>query len=219
MTTGIGRIARSRSTLATEVYDRLVDALFQGSLVPGDRLIMDRLAEEMDVSRTPVRDALLRLAEEGAILPTGRRGYVVRELSRNDIVNTYDARLAIEGHAASVVAERGGSAIEQIREALNDAVARKTSTTRQSFEANRTIHRAVVAAAGNPHLLTFFDMVWGRAMVGLVFHDFYVAEPYKEFVQEHEALVEDLASGKPAHARRAMLEHIRRGLARTPHGS
>ena len=71
--TAIQRIDRSHSRLAGEVYDRLVEALVQGTVNPGDRLIQDRLAEELDVSRTPVRDALLRLKEEGVIEPSGRR--------------------------------------------------------------------------------------------------------------------------------------------------
>jgi DNA-binding GntR family transcriptional regulator len=213
--TAIERIDRSHSRLAAEVYQRLVDALVQGTVNPGDRLIQDRLAEELDVSRTPVRDALLRLKEEGVVEPSGRRGYVVRSLSEDDLRDLYGARDAVEGHAAAIVAELGGEAIARLREALAQATARKLRSSRESFEANRAFHRAIVETAGNAYLLSFFDGIWGRAISALAYHDFYVHSPHEEFVAEHEALIDALAAGDPAAARQAMVEHIAWGLERT----
>ena len=92
MASSVEPIQRSPSRLADEAYERLVDALVQGRVGPGDRLIQDRLAEDLDVSRTPVRDALLRLKEEGVIEPAGRRGYIVRRLSDRDVRDLYGAR-------------------------------------------------------------------------------------------------------------------------------
>jgi DNA-binding FadR family transcriptional regulator len=71
-------------------------------------------------------------------------------------------------------------------------------------------------ATGNPHLLGFFDAIWGRALTGLAYHDFYVAMPYEEFIEDHQLLVDEIAKGKPDHARKAMVDHIRRGIERTP---
>jgi DNA-binding GntR family transcriptional regulator len=209
-------IQRSRNGLAVEVYERLIDALLRGSLGPGDRLIQDKLAEDLDVSRTPVRDALLRLHEEGVIEPSGRRGYVVRALSESDVRHLYEARYAIEGYAASVVAERGEVALSRIRATFEEVAKRKPRSSRQSYEANRAFHRAVVEAAGNPRLLDFFDVTWGRGVAGLVYHNFYVASPHQQFVRDHEALLREMAGGDGDRARRAMIDHIARGLARTP---
>ena len=196
------------------MYERLVDALVQGTVKPGDRLIQDRLAEELDVSRTPVRDALLRLKEEGVIEPSGRRGYIVRRLTEPDLRDLYAARDAVEGHAAAVVAERGGDAVDQVRTALARATASKLRSSRDSFEANRAFHRAIVEAAGNSYLVTFFDAIWGRAASALAYHDFFVHSPHDEFVAEHEQLVTELAAGDPVRARQAMIDHIARGLER-----
>jgi GntR family transcriptional regulator of vanillate catabolism len=210
----IERIDRSHSGLAGEVYQRLVDALVQGTVKPGDRLIQDRLAEELDVSRTPVRDALLRLKEEGVVEPSGRRGYVVCSLTEDGLRDLYGARDAVESYAAAVVAELGGDTLEQVREALAQATARKLRSSRESFEANRSFHRAIVETAGNAYLLSFFDAIWGRAIGALAYHDFYAHSPHDEFVTEHEALIKDLASGDPTRARGAMAEHIAWGLER-----
>jgi DNA-binding GntR family transcriptional regulator len=215
----IQRIDRSHSRLAGEVYDRLVDALVRGTVNPGDRLIQDRLAEELDVSRTPVRDALLRLKEEGVIEPAGRRGYVVRSLSESDLRDLYGARDAVEGHAAAIVAGLGEDALEAVRAALARATTRKLRSSRDSFEANRSFHRTVVEVTGNSYLLSFFDAIWGRAISAVAYHDFYVHSPHDEFVAGHETLIAELAGGDPERARRAMIEHIGWGLERNVRGA
>src|SRR5947208_3450641 len=214
----IPRIDRSHSRLTGEVYERLVEALVQGTVNPGDRLIQDRLAEDLDVSRTPVRDALLRLKEEGVVEPSGRRGYVVRSLSESDLRDLYGARDAVEGHAAAIVSDLGEDALDDIRAALARATARKLRSSRESFEANRSFHRAIVETTDNAYLLGFFDAIWGRAIGALAYHDFYVHSPHDEFVAEHESLIEDIAAGDPARARRAMIEHIGWGLERNVRG-
>lgn len=211
----IQRIDRSHSRLAGEVYERLVEALVQGSLNQGDRLIQDRLAEELDVSRTPVRDALLRLKEEGVLEPSGRRGYVVRSLSEQDLRDLYGARDAVEGHAAALVAELGPDALDDLRAALVSATSRKLRSSRESFEANRSFHRAIVATTGNAYLLNFFDNIWGRAISALAYHDFYIHSPHDQFVAEHQSLIKEFAAGDPVRARQAMIEHIAWGLERT----
>lgn len=215
----IQRIDRTHSRLAGEVYDRLVEALVQGTVNPGDRLVQDRLAAELDVSRTPVRDALLRLKEEGVVEPSGRRGYVVRRLSEVDLRDLYGARDAVEGHAAAIVAGLGGDALETVQAALARATAKKFRSSRESFEANRSVHRAIVEAAGNSYLLSFFDSIWGRAIGALAYHDYYVYSPHDEFVAEHRALIEEIAAGDAARARRAMNEHIAWGLERNVKGA
>ncbi len=217
--TAIQRIDRSHSRLAGEVYERLVEALVQGTVNPGDRLIQDRLAEELDVSRTPVRDALLRLKEEGVIEPSGRRGYVVRRLSESDLRDLYGARDAIEGHAAATLAMLGNDALDEVRAALARATAKKFRSSRESFEANRSVHRAIVQAVGNSYLLSFFDAIWGRAIGALAYRDFFVHSPHDEFVAEHEKLIDEIAAGDPVRARRAMIEHIAWGLERNAKGA
>jgi DNA-binding GntR family transcriptional regulator len=211
----LDRIDRVRVGLADEVYERIVDALLQGRIAPGDRLIQDKLAAELDVSRTPVRDALLRLREEGVIEPSGRRGFVVRDVSPAEVHAIYQAREAIEGYAAAIVAEAGEPAMSHVRSELRAATRRQIKTARASYEANRRIHRAVVEATGNEHLLSFFDAIWGRAMAGLIYHDFYSAEPYTGFVEEHVELVATIARSSGPAALAAMVEHIRLGFERT----
>lgn len=210
------RIERAPSKLANDTYDRLVAALIDGTLAPGDRLVQDQLAEQLDVSRTPVRDALLRLRAEGIITPVGRRGYVVRSLSARDVLDNYDARMAIESYAAARVAARGGSAVAHVQAVLDRETHRAFDTPHASYLANRAIHEAVVRATDNPQLLGCFESVWNRALSGLIYRDFYDAQSADEFVETHVALVDILAAGDPERARLAMIDHIQHGLDQTP---
>ena len=79
-------IRREASSLADVAYRRISEALLTGQIPPGQRLVMDQLAEELHISRTPVRDALLRLQRENLIEPTGKRGFVVRVMTADDAV-------------------------------------------------------------------------------------------------------------------------------------
>jgi DNA-binding GntR family transcriptional regulator len=210
------RVERQRSKLTNDTYRHLVDAMVDGTLEPGDRLVQDQLAERLDVSRTPIRDALMRLHSEGVITPTGRRGYVVRQLSPQDVRDNYDARMAIESFAAMRVTEMGEPALSTVRTALDHACAQNVSTAQRSFSANRTLHEAIVRATGNAQLLACFESVWGRALSALIYRNFYIAQTADEFVRSHSALVEVLGEGEPERSRLAMLAHINDGIAHTP---
>jgi DNA-binding GntR family transcriptional regulator len=212
---GLPALAVPRSALANEVYDNLLDALMDGRLAPGDRLVMDRLAEDLGVSRTPVRDALLRLHREGVVEPGGRRGYLVREGSNSDIHNFYAARKAVEGYAAEQLVELNLDAWGFLRDLLDKLSANAPTSVRESFEANRAFHRGVVQATGNSYLEDMFDTIWNRSRTALTYRSFAAAYPYLGFVRDHTELLDALAKAGPAEARRLMVEHIECGLQQT----
>jgi DNA-binding GntR family transcriptional regulator len=210
------QIRHDRNRLSSDTYQRLVEAMVDGTLAPGDRLVQDQLAERLDVSRTPVRDALMRLHSEGVIVPTGRRGYVVRDLTPNEVRDGYEARMAVESFAAMRVATLGEPAVAQVRAALEHAAAEDLSTPQRSFRANRTFHRAVVRATGNDLLLFCFESIWGGALAMLTYRDYYAAQAVDEFVRSHAPLVDTLAEGDAERARLAAIAHIEDAIAHTP---
>lgn len=211
----VTRIGPIASTLATEVYDTLLDALIEGRLLPGDRLVMDRLAEEMDVSRTPVRDALHRLFREGVIEPANRRGYVVREPSARDTTDFYAARMAVEGHAAALLSSAGQEEVTDLRLLLDDIAGAPRASTREAFSTNRQFHRAVVEATGNGYLLDMFDAIWNRSRTALTYRRFAAANPGQDFRCEHGDLLDAIDGADRDSARAAMVAHIRSGRDRT----
>jgi DNA-binding GntR family transcriptional regulator len=204
-------IERVADTLADIAYQRLSEALLTGKIPPGERLVMDQLASELGISRTPVRDALLRLERENLVEPTGKRGYIVRSVAPGDVRHVYEAREAIEGFAARRVAELGKPAIDEVRQAIK-AVMGTDVDPRGAFEANVAVHRSIVAATGNPTLLEHFDDLWMRARGLAMFADFLSRDTRHVPVRAaHEPLLKAFAAG-PEAAFAAMRAHIREGL-------
>lgn len=204
-------IGRTSESLSDVAYERISNAMLTGALAPGDRLVMDQLAEQLDISRTPVRDALLRLEQERLIEPAGRRGYVVTMITDQDVARIYETREAIEGYSARRVAELGPRAIDVVARALDALPPEGPADAEMAFRANLRVHRAVVEATDNALLLTMFDNVWQRARGMATF------ATYVEHVtlahstrDEHLPLLDALREG-PDQAFAAMRAHIRAG--------
>src|SRR5690606_7880656 len=88
------------------VFDALREAIINGTLKPRERLMEIQLAEELGVSRTPIREALRKLEIEGFIVMVPRKGAYVADLSFKDIADVFEIRSALEGLAAELAAER-----------------------------------------------------------------------------------------------------------------
>ncbi len=204
-------IRREADSLADVAYRRISDALLTGQIPPGQRLVMDQLAEQLQISRTPVRDALLRLQRENLIEPTGKRGYVVRVMTAADAEHLYEARAAIEGFAARRVAELGKPAIDHVRRAIAAAKGANIGP-QEAFDANRSIHRAVVEATGNPALVELFDDIWQRALGLALFADFFHHDTHRVPVDRHHQPLLDAFRKGPDASFDAMREHIRAGM-------
>lgn len=209
---GMKPIDRHGTTLADSAYQRISEALLAGDIEPGSRLVMDQLAQQLDISRTPVRDALLRLEREGMIQPTGRRGYVVRELQSVDSLHLYQAREAVECYAARRAAEIGTDAIDYVRKVVDSVADTDLSDVREVYRANLAVHRAFVEVLDNPVMLNLFDEVWQGARGLAMFADYLARDRRRvNIARSHEPLVKALRTGPDA-AYDAMAAHIRAGL-------
>ena len=80
-----------RRRLADEVYDQLLESITIGDIGPDDRLVQERLAAELDISRTPVREALLRLEQEGVLVTANRGGFKLHRMSEPEVRQLYQA--------------------------------------------------------------------------------------------------------------------------------
>src|SRR5262250_574821 len=101
---------------------RIREMILRGELAPGQRLAEVGLAERLGVSRTPIRQALPALAREGLLAAAGRRGYVVRSFSPEDVLDAIETRGLLEGLAARRIAERGAAPklLHELRECLQE---------------------------------------------------------------------------------------------------
>ena len=196
-------------SLAELAYERILTAILDGGLVPGDRLIMDRLAAELGISRTPVRDALHRMQADG-LVQAATKGFVIRSLDAGDVRAMYEARAPVEGWAARVAAGRATDAGPVIAEALALLADVPVDEPSIAYRANRDFHRAVVLGAGNPVLVDCFDTIWGRGLALLSFAESARHGSTVDF-DEHRLLYEAIMAGDPDRAEAEMLAHIRRG--------
>ncbi len=149
--------------LSEQVYTTLLQAIADHQIRPGERLVLDDLAARLKVSRTPIRDALSRLAAEGLVKPNGRRGFYMTSLSAQELTHLYDLRLMCELHAVEKGAATVPDGLLAKMRAAADEFARLTScgdpdpTVRVLYTLrDRELHQLIVDMAQNPHLTEFF---------------------------------------------------------------
>lgn len=162
-----------RTDLADEVYRVLRDRIFRAALRPGDKIRPEAVAQELGVSRTPVVEAINRLAEHGLVVPQPHRGTFVSELSLDRVIALFDARLMMEefgarrGHARAADAD-----IARLRGLLGEEESLIHGDTVTDYltwlRLNRQFHQACVDLAGNPvlsemHARLNLDIVLARA--------------------------------------------------------
>ena len=205
-------ITTQRRRLADEVYDQLVTAIMAREIGPDDRLVQEKLAAELDISRTPVREALLRLEKEGVLHLASSGGFRLNKISEEETRELYQARAAIEGQAARILAVRNDPAeIAELRAIIQNAEKLTNPTTKDYFIANRTIHRSFMEAANNRFLLEMFDLIWGRAMALHLFAAIENAD-IASSLGNHMALVDAIATGDKTQALEQFTLHIQDGF-------
>lgn len=210
MTSTFSKIEHVNTRLAEFAYEQVFNAIVVGQLVPGDRLIQEKLAEDLDISRTPVREALLRLEQEGVVIHSGRRGFIVRDISEQEIRDVYQAREAIEGYAARVAAKTRTSEDLTRLEFLSQPTT--LDTVEAAFRANEGLHRAIVEATGNRYLVELFNSVWTRSVGLRLYADIFAQASFPpDIADDHTPVLEALAAGDGAAAEAAMVSHIRAG--------
>jgi DNA-binding GntR family transcriptional regulator len=196
-------------SVVDHVYSALRERILSGDLPRGAKLRQASLADELGVSRTPLREALRRLSAEGLVEFLPNRGATVSELDFGDMRHAWSARVAIEPGAARLAAERRHApaiaamraAIEQQRGAAGNKI--------ESFAANRAFHLALAAASGNPHLTRFAEMLWVPRL-GVPIYQAQAAEPAgpQAWADEHEGIADAIDSGDADAAERLTRAHV-----------
>ncbi|MFB7585499.1 GntR family transcriptional regulator [Streptomyces sp. NPDC056169] len=142
-------------SLRERVYEELRERIVEAELPAGTRLVEREIAEELRVSRVPVREAMQRLESEGFLSVRPRRGSVVTEFGPEDAEHLFDVRENLEGLAARLAARQAGP--EELL-ALEELLARaraaaESGRLREAVSLNADFHRAVVGLSGNPLLV------------------------------------------------------------------
>jgi DNA-binding GntR family transcriptional regulator len=197
------------ASVADRVYAALREQILAGDLEPESRLHQEGISAELGVSRTPVREALSRLAEAGLVDLLPNRGARVRDLPQHEMAAAYEARLAIEPPAARLAAERRP---RKELAAMRRAVAAHRSArgdVAASYAANRDFHLALVAASGNPFLIRFAETLWaGRLGLRIYEQQRETPERIAADAEAHEELAAAIADGDGQRAEELLRAHI-----------
>jgi DNA-binding GntR family transcriptional regulator len=209
--------AAEAPTRSREVYERLRDAIVRGELRPNERLIEAELAAGLQVSRTPVRESLPRLAAEGLIVSRGR-GWVVLEHSADEIREIYDVRAALEGYAALLAAERATP--EQVEHICEIARSNPTEMGRLPVDefvvVNERFHSAIIEAAGNKRLAQAIQQTrtyYFNQRIALVYSEREVVDAFAG----HQLIAEAIRSRRGDEAERLTRAHVSEALDAAVH--
>jgi DNA-binding GntR family transcriptional regulator len=197
-------------TLWQRVYDHLRTEIFEGRLEPGAELIEVALAEQLGVSRGPLREAIGRLAAEGLVTVSPRRGAVVRSLSKEEFLELYQVREALERMAVQLAVPRLTD--EQFEElvALNEEMeAHATRNEVESFfEVNVAFHARLLEASGNGKLQELYRQLLGQ-LGRYRLRSLTLRGNLQRSVSEHKAILRAARHGDSERAAQLMAEHIR----------
>lgn len=198
-----------RTALHNQVTHRLRQMLVENQIAPGAKLNERTLCETLNISRTPLREAIKALAAEGLVELLPNRGAVAVALSEEDVHNTFEVMAGLEGQSGMLAAQRITDAeLNEIRalhlEMMAAHVRRDLSTY---YRLNAAIHRAINAAAKNPVLAATYDQVNAR-LQALRFRSNQDEEKWNNAMSEHTQMIDALQARDAVALRDVLVKHL-----------
>ncbi|MGF1471410.1 MAG: GntR family transcriptional regulator [Rubrobacteraceae bacterium] len=204
-----------QGSLSDRAYEAIRKSIISGRFEPGERLVEDNLAEDLGVSRAPIREAFRKLADEQLVVEWPRHGTYVREFTAKDFVDTYNLLSAIESLAVRLIVRKKVSL-----EPLPSIVEEMTEATREGdlprvVEIELGFHQVLCSKAGNPHLDNVFRLLSGMVGMALSIDDA-AYDNIADIASEHYPLLETIQEairvGSEEQAVFAVRSHIRASL-------
>ena len=199
----------ARPALHQAVAVGLRQRLVEGRIAPGAKLNERALSEELQVSRTPLREAIKMLAVEGLVELLPNRGAVAAQWNAQDVADTFEVIAGLEAQSGELAAERITAAeLAEIRALHYEMLAAFTRRELPAYyRLNAQIHERINAAARNPVLTHTYRTVNAR-LQALRFRSNFDERKWQQAMQEHEAMVERLAARDGPGMRVLLLQHL-----------
>lgn len=202
MTLSSFSVQRSKS-LYEQTYEALRASILSGDLAPGQRLVETQLAERLQVSRTPIREAMRQLQRDTLVTADSSGGLRVASLSVEDVIQLYDCRLALEQFAVQGACQHATP--EQVR-SLEQLVAQsetlskaQTEYSPEMLDLDYRFHRLIAESSGNRWLVSLLDQVFDK-MALLRVQTTRRNPRVLEIRQEHRQIFEAIQVGWRSHA-------------------
>lgn len=198
------------TSLAQEAYQILQQMIVHGELAPGTRIVEPTLCEQLDISRTPLREAIRMLANDGLVAIRHNRNAVVTLIDDEELKHLFEAEAGIEGFAAGLAASRMTNTELKHLEALQTRLEKLHAKGDRIgyFALNQRIHALLVAGARNPVLEETH-----RRLLGRLERARYLALDSigrrQESTDEHRAVLEALKARDGESAQRLLADHVR----------
>lgn len=203
---------RDRQHAQTYVYETIQRRILDGEYSAGERLTESRVVQALGVSRTPVREALQRLAAEGLVQLHPNRGATVAEIEEKDLEELFSLRILLEGFAAGLAAENATPEdileLRRIQDAFASAASNPSDESRAlCSKINLEFHETLLRIADNQRLTT---MVSSLSTVSLARTTFatYSESQLQRSVNQHDQIIEAVEHGDRNLAEMAMRVHI-----------
>ncbi|PRB70360.1 GntR family transcriptional regulator [Arthrobacter sp. MYb213] len=193
------------------LLSRLRQMIVGGAVQPGDLLAETALAQEFDISRTPIREALKQLEREGLVEVRARVGTFVRRPTQREIHEMFELKESFEGLAAGLLARRGPvPELEQLRENVARSQQAVDSGDAELYsQLVHEFHSTLVAGADNRKLSEHYDLLMNQlAYHRIVSQTLSLPGRLKNSVGEHQAIIEALTSKDPLAAELVMRRHV-----------
>jgi DNA-binding GntR family transcriptional regulator len=194
----------------TEIYERLKQDILTFGFRPGERLVELELCERYEVSRTPVREALRRLEDDGLVVARDKGGRIVKGLDISDYEDVYAVRAVLETYAVSELAGRAAelSDVDALQYGWLEGYSAETAPLDGSYVIpDERFHLALARATGNAYLLESMERVHDRLHTIRAF-DFTVRDRLIVSEAQHIAIGEAIRTGDRARAAALMAQHI-----------
>jgi DNA-binding GntR family transcriptional regulator len=194
--------------LVDQVYRVLMNAICDGSLAPGQRLTQEDIAEQLEVSRQPVLQALRLLKKDGFVLDAPGRGLLVAPLDADSVRELYQVRTALDSLAARLAAARRFKLDPALIE--NGRKAARGKNVKAMIEADIAFHNAIYAASGNTRIEQSAHQHWHhlRRVMGAFLQQH--SKRRTAVWDEHEAIADAIAAGDAGHAAHLIEQHGQR---------
>jgi len=194
--------------LDDKIYHRLKTMITEGDLEPGRRILQEQLARDMGVSRTPLVNALKRLAQEGLLQWLPRRAIYVKRFTPREVAQIFEVREGLEPMAARMAAGRiDPGEVDELEEMFKEFTEDPTpAEVRRYLQADRHFHWRLVELAENPYLAAAMEAV--NMMISA--YQVGIPRSLAESLPEHRAVLHALRKQDPEASEQAMRVHIRR---------
>jgi DNA-binding GntR family transcriptional regulator len=177
------------NSLSLAAYELIRAQIQDGKFGPGDRVMEDDIARQINSSRTPVRDAMRRLEAEGFLVHESHRGMVIPRLDHQTIMELYEMWMVLEAEAARLVARHASDAEVEMLGDLVKASRKEVKTSEDMADHNRRFHKALYKSTHNRYLLKAVGVLMDSLNI-LSHTTFTIDDRLTRAQDEHEAIVE-----------------------------